>query len=554
MKSRQAMAGPAALDLLEEAVHLLRSAPARVWLAYYVGAVPFTLGLLFFWADMSCGAFARQRCAGAALGLAVLFLWMKCWQSGFAAALASQMAGAPAPAWGWARCRRLLLVQGGLQPLRLLVLPLALLAMLPFPWVFAFYENLTALGHGAEPGLRSVLRRAAAQARLWPRQNHLLLVLLALLAAVLWLNALVAVMAVPQLLKLFLGIETAFTRAGVWVLFNTTFLAVTVAIAWLMLDPLVKAVYTLRCFYGEARTDGADLVAELTRARATAPARALAAALCLAGLPLAAPAADFTNQAPRISATAVTPEQVDDAVKQTLQQDKYAWRLPRQPAADDDSPTKAWLRAFFNSIGHTVAGWAGAVRDWIGRVIDWFNRHFLPKSKPVAAGEPRHFDWAGPLRWFAYALLAVAVGAFVVLAVQLGRRGWRRPRVVTAEVVPARPDLNDEQVTAAQLPEEEWLKLARELLQGGDARLALRAFYLASLAHLAARDIIRLARFKSNCDYLTEVNRRARGIPELRAAFADNVGAFDRAWYGFYAVTADMLEQFQSNLQRIRSC
>jgi hypothetical protein len=545
---------PAALDLLEEAVHLLRTAPPRVLLAYYVGAIPFALGLLFFWADMSCGAYAPRRCPTAALGLACLFIWLKCWQAVFTSALRARLAAAPAPAWDRSRWLRLVLVQGILQPSRLFILPLAALATIPFAWVLAFYENVTVLGDGAEGGVRAVARRAAAQARLWPRQNHLLVALLALVAAVLWLNALVAVLTAPQLCKLLLGIETAFSRAGLWVVLNTTFLAATLAVAWLALDPLLKAVYTLRCFHGEARTDGADLLAELARVRAAGKLPALAALLLLTCLPLSARAA--TTNAPTTPAAAVTvaPAQIEDAVKQTLQQDKYAWRLPRETSPDDNSPTKAWLRTFFASIGHTVAGWARSVLHWIRDLLDWFDRHFVPKARPAGDGGAGHMDWAVALRWFAYALLAAAAAALVLLFARLWRQGWQRSRVISAEVVPARPDLNDENVTAAQLPEDEWLKLAGELLNGGDPRLALRAFYLASLAHLAARDLVSLARFKSNHDYEQEVNRRARGSPDLRAAFAANVGAFDRAWYGLYEVSAEVLAQFQANFQRIRSC
>ena len=104
------------------------------------------------------------------------------------------------------------------------------------------------------------------------------------------------------------------------------------------------------------------------------------------------------------------------------------------------------------------------------------------------------------------------------------------------------------------MPEDEWLKLANEMLAKGDLRLALRAFYLATLAHLAAREIVSIARFKSNRDYQAEVNRRARGAAELRTAFTENVGAFDRAWYGLYEVTAEGVAEFRSNFERIRSC
>ena len=42
-----------AIDLIEEAVHLLRGAPLSVLAIYYMGALPFILSLLYFWADMS---------------------------------------------------------------------------------------------------------------------------------------------------------------------------------------------------------------------------------------------------------------------------------------------------------------------------------------------------------------------------------------------------------------------------------------------------------------------------------------------------------------------
>src|ERR1035438_10806097 len=45
-----------AIELYEEAVYLLRSAPASALAAYYTGSLPFVLAFLFFWADMS------QRC------------------------------------------------------------------------------------------------------------------------------------------------------------------------------------------------------------------------------------------------------------------------------------------------------------------------------------------------------------------------------------------------------------------------------------------------------------------------------------------------------------
>ena len=71
--------GKGAFDLIEEATQLLRTAPVATLAVYYLGAIPFVLGLLFFWADMSRSPFAHQHHAEAALGLALLFFWMKFW-------------------------------------------------------------------------------------------------------------------------------------------------------------------------------------------------------------------------------------------------------------------------------------------------------------------------------------------------------------------------------------------------------------------------------------------------------------------------------------------
>jgi len=52
-RTQRRQQGRGGLDLMEEATHVLRAAPAGTLAIYYLGAIPFVLGLLFFWADMS---------------------------------------------------------------------------------------------------------------------------------------------------------------------------------------------------------------------------------------------------------------------------------------------------------------------------------------------------------------------------------------------------------------------------------------------------------------------------------------------------------------------
>src|SRR5262245_54426209 len=96
-------AGPSALETIETAVHLLRSASAATLATYYAGALPFILGLLFFWADMSRSPFASQHAVAASLGLGGLFVWLKFWQALFANKLRTQLSGETPAQLTWSR-------------------------------------------------------------------------------------------------------------------------------------------------------------------------------------------------------------------------------------------------------------------------------------------------------------------------------------------------------------------------------------------------------------------------------------------------------------------
>jgi hypothetical protein len=90
------------------------------------------------------------------------------------------------------------------------------------------------------------------------------------------------------------------------------------------------------------------------------------------------------------------------------------------------------------------------------------------------------------------------------------------------------------------------------LVAEGNLRLAMRAFYLASLAQLAANNLIQLARFKSNRDYERELRRRAHALPGLVAAFGANLQVFDRTWYGMHEINEEIMNGFAANVERMR--
>ncbi len=138
----------------------------------------------------------------------------------------------------------------------------------------------------------------------------------------------------------------------------------------------------------------------------------------------------------------------------------------------------------------------------------------------------------------------------------LAWRAWknRSPRTVTADaaVIPT-PDITREDVDAAALPEDSWLNLARQLIEKNELRLALRAFYLATLAGLARQEWITIARYKSDREYELELRRRSHTRPLLAEVFAENRALFEGAWYGLHEVDPGMMERFSRNQESIRS-
>ena len=251
-----------ALDLLEEAVHLLRRAPYQLLLQYYTGTFPFILGFLYFWADMSRGAFAQKHVAESALGVSFLYVWMKCWQSVFCINLHSFLMELDPQPFSFPRILRLIATNLIIQSYAIFALPISALLLLPFGWTIAFFQSLLVIGDATDLNLRKVIRKSWRLASLWPAQNHRVLIVLSLFMGVVFLNLGMLLLFIPDLLKTLFGIETVFTLSGFHVL-NTTFLSVLIGLTYLCVDPLLACIYTLRVFYGESLETGADLASEL---------------------------------------------------------------------------------------------------------------------------------------------------------------------------------------------------------------------------------------------------------------------------------------------------
>ncbi|MGD8962649.1 MAG: hypothetical protein PVF29_15450 [Desulfobacterales bacterium] len=529
-----------AILLLEEAVHILRRAPLSLLPPYAIGTLPFVLALFYFWADMSRSADAQRYHAVASLGLALLYIWMKCWHVVFAARVKMALSGETPPRWSYERILRLVTTQTLIHATAFFVLPLAAVIALPFGWCYAFYQNVTVETANDDGNVKLICQKAWSQARLWPRQNHILMSIFFIFGIVVFLNVASAIYILPYLVKKYLGIESLFTLSGYHVI-NTTFWLATMGISYLCMNPLVRTVYALRCFYGSAIHSGDDLKMRLKGliAGRTAAAIGLVVFTLLAGNPL--PAVAGQKQI-------VEPEALDRSIENVLQQREFSWRMPREVPAEDQTEPKGPIASVVAWIIEKFGEGIKTIFDWIDQFIDWLLA-LLPTGERQEVSSDT--DWISSVR---FAVIALLMGLFAVLAYILWR-SWSRRQIGKGEIVAAPvesvPDLEDEDTTAADLPVTRWLDLAGELAGKGKLRLALRAFYLATLAGLAEHGLIAIEKFKSNREYEMELRRRAHQKEKLLTDFTTSREVFERVWYGLYTIKQPQLDDFAALQKRM---
>jgi hypothetical protein len=222
--------------------------------------------------------------------------------------------------------------------------------------------------------------------------------------------------------------------------------------------------------------------------------------------------------------------------------------MPREKVVEPESKELGFFDRLLKRIGKFFRDILKDVANWIDR---WLRKLFSRQRHSVPNGSG--YGWILAEELLLYGLLGAAVIGLGLLIY----RTWRPPQnlevAVASQPLESAPDLSDQIVGAEQLPEDGWTRLARELLARGEFRLALRAFYFASLANLAERNLIQLAKFKSNRDYERELRRRGHAFPDLLSLFSENVSVFDRMWYGMQEVSGELVNRFAANVERLRS-
>lgn len=566
-----------ALQILEEAFHLLRSADVACFWTFYLGAVPFALGMLYFVADMSRSSLAQRDAAFVAVMMAALYFWMRYTQAKFCAGLWRTLSpGSERPTSRRDRFASLAALWL-LQALHLPILVIAAFFAIPLGWVIAAQQNLSVLAltqdHGGRP-LRELLLKSIRFSHHEWAQNHAILLIFFFISLFTWVNIVATCVLVSGFGKSLFGVENIFTLNPIAAVMNTTFILGTFLLMQLVIVPLMLATYVLRCFYADSRRSGADLLSRLATCRAKrekeqrreqgslarVPLIALAA-LSLAGMGMTtatpAGAAEAETGAETEAETPVTlespvedrSEQFRRGITETLEQKKYQWQLSRRALAMEGEDEQSWLALRIKEIADSAKKLVDAAGEWFEKTM----RRLMERNRSSGGDKDPDLSFFRELSsGVSLALVGLILGLLVWLGFILYRKHLNREKVeVVEEGVSAPIDLASEDIVASQLHEDEWLRLAREQIEKGEERLAVRALFLATLAHLGDRGLLKIARFKSNRDYRSELAMRGRNLGELRGAFDENTTLFERVWYGMHRLGEGSIDFYLKNHETI---
>ena len=175
-----------------------------------------------------------------------------------------------------------------------------------------------------------------------------------------------------------------------------------------------------------------------------------------------------------------------------------------------------------------------ALTKFIRDFFRWLES-LLPKSEGAEPGRARLFG-----NVVTFIVLGVAGLMIAYVGMLLFKRFKRPARPKVRKKREARIVLGEKlqpEQTATDLLAE-----AEALARNGDLRAAIRKGYIALLVELGDRNVITLAQYKTNRDYLRSVSN----VPQLHSPLKRLTETFEQHWYGFVQATPNDWQDFRA--------
>jgi Domain of unknown function (DUF4129) len=181
-----------------------------------------------------------------------------------------------------------------------------------------------------------------------------------------------------------------------------------------------------------------------------------------------------------------------------------------------------------------------ALERWWEGFVKWLQGLF-PEPKPIEPRSPISAPAIGPgIVQAVIILLALAAIAFVIWRVAplfLDRRRAKKEKKDAGERIILGEKLAADESSFTLFQQAE--SMARE----GNFRGAIRKGYIAMLCELGDHKIVRLARHKTNRDYVRDVSQR----PELQSDVRGLTSLFENHWYGLAEASEEEWGAFREN-------
>lgn len=238
----------------------------------------------------------------------------------------------------------------------------------------------------------------------------------------------------------------------------------------------------------------------------------------------------------------ISPETLEEASGKVFTQWEYSWRM--QKKKEEKNTEKGFIGAAGKWVRNLIKTIFDIIKNVFQNIKDWLDDLFPEDRQNKRVNRDEDGKGTIPMRfWY---ILFGGIMAFFLMAVLVYYR--RKQKAAILEGSPAvnkeLPDLHEESVSADDLTTDRWLSYAKELMEKGDNRLALRALYLGGLKALSDTGFLQLARAKSNREYIKEVFRKGRHFSEGIRLFSDQTRVFDKVWYGMKDVSAQDVEEY----------
>jgi hypothetical protein len=184
--------------------------------------------------------------------------------------------------------------------------------------------------------------------------------------------------------------------------------------------------------------------------------------------------------------------------------------------------------------------------NWLQKLLDRLKNLFKDDSSQPERDAPQIPDWVPPLvRGLFYVVCIAIIGLIIFLITKIP---WAWTKSGRAKKLKRGGLLEDGEIL---LSEDEYLLEADRLIAEGKFREACRALYLASLLRIDKARIARFEPAETNWEHLKRIET-SKSRPE-QLHFRPTTKAFDLAWYGYRANSAEDVLIFRDTYLSIKS-